>query len=118
MAHVVDFLVPLGFFALVVLIVKIISDNNLRRKLIAQNIVDERVKYLFLKPAADLSLSSIKWGMVLIGIGLALFIRSLFPYYVSEEMTLALIFLFSGLALILSFGLEKAHVKKNPPEQP
>jgi hypothetical protein len=116
MEHNLEFLVPLGFFALVVLIVKIISDNKLRHKLISQNMVDDRVKYLFLKPTAEITLSSIKWGMILIGIGLAMFIRSLFPYYVSEEMTLGLIFLFSGLALIISFGLEKAHAQKNKPE--
>jgi len=49
MENLAEALIPVFIFMPVALIIKIISDNNIRRKLIDKGMVDENVKYLFLK---------------------------------------------------------------------
>jgi hypothetical protein len=56
-------------------------------------------------------LSNVKWGMVLIGIGLALLLGQLFPYDITEAMTIGFMFLFAGLAFLIYYFIQK--VKSN-----
>lgn len=95
----------------VVAIFKIIFDNRVRRQLIEKGMVDENLKYLFRE--SPHSLSSIKWGMVLIGIGLALFIGQIFRYDLSEEATVGLMFLFAGLGFIIYYFMAKNKLRDN-----
>jgi len=45
--------------------------------------------------------------MVLIGIGLALMIKQLAPFYLDDETVLGLIFLFAGLSFFIYYFLAK-----------
>jgi uncharacterized membrane protein len=103
-------------FGSIILVIKIISDNRIRRILIESGQLDEKAKFLYLKgekSACEL-LSSVKWGMVMIGIGLALLIGQLFPESVSEGMTIGFMFLFAGIAFLIYYAMKK----KQSPEQP
>ena len=96
-------------FSAAAFVIKVVSDNRIRRRLIESGQLDEKVKFLTLnsgrRPADPLS--SVKWGMVMIGIGLALLIGQLFPYDVTEEMTFGLMFLFAGIAFLIYYNIQK-----------
>ena len=100
-------------FGSFVLLIKIISDNRIRREVIASGKVDENVKYLFLKNNAICGsiLNSIKWGLVLVAIGLAFILGLFFPYRISDEITFGLMFIFSGIALLIYYFFAQKKTK-------
>jgi hypothetical protein len=98
-------LVPIAFFFAVAAIIKWSMDNKTRRLLIEKGMVDEKLKYLFTEPPH--ALSSIKWGMVLIGIGLALFIGQIFRHDLTDQATMGLMFLFGGIGFIIYYFMAK-----------
>ncbi len=103
-------------FSTAAFVIKVVSDNRIRRRLIESGQLDEKVKFLTFhsgrRPADPLS--SVKWGMVMIGIGLALLIGQLFPYDVTEEMTFGLMFLFAGLAFLIYYNIQKRQASDSP----
>ena len=102
-------LIVFVIFSSAAFVIKVISDNRIRKRLIESGQVDEKVKYLFFKSgrrAAD-PLSSVKWGMVLVAIGLALLLGQIFPYDITEEMTIGFMFLFAGLAFLIYYFIQK-----------
>jgi len=106
-----EFLIPIAFFIALAAIIKWGMDNKTRRLLIEKGMVDEKVKFLY--GEHDRSLSSIKWGMVLIGIGLALLIGQIYRYDLSDEATIGLMFLFAGLGFIIYYFLAKKKMSEN-----
>ena len=88
-------------------IIKTISDNNLRRKIVDKGLLDENVRHLFPAEKSESSFpASLKWGMVLVAIGAAMLIGQLVPYAKEEEATIISMFILSGLALIVFYLLE------------
>ena len=83
----------------------------MRKKLIEKGLVDKNVKYLFKygSPAQ----SSLKWGMVLVGIGIAIIIGRLVPYRWSDEVTVSAIFILAGLALIIYYIISPRVINGN-----
>jgi hypothetical protein len=102
--------IPIVLFLAPVLLIKIISDNRIRHKLIDKGLVDEKVKYLFSENLTLQPLSSVKWGLVLIGIGLALFIGNLSDLH--EELIFGLMFIFAGVGFFVYYFLANQEMKK------
>jgi len=102
-----DFLIPISIFFAIAYIIKVISDNRLRHRLIERGQVDETVKDLFNENLELKALSSVKWGLVLIGIGLALFVGQMFPYDVREEMTIGSMFFLAGVGFLAFYFMAK-----------
>lgn len=102
-----NFLIPVTLFIVTGYIIKVISDNRLRQRLIEKGMVDEKSKYLFLNNRQVYNLSSLKWGLVLVGLGLALFAGQLFPYRNIEEITVGAMFLFAGLGFLVYYFIAK-----------
>ena len=98
-------------FLSIVAVVKIISDTLTRRRLIDKGLVDDRVRHLF-GPSELSALSNLKWGMVLVAIGLAALLGQFLPYRWSDEGTLGLIFLFAGIAFLIYFPLAHSRMKQ------
>ena len=96
-------------FGTIAFVVKTIADNRVRNKAIEKGILDEQLKGVFAQTAEQFlsGLNAIKWGMVLIGIGLAIVIGRFLPYSYTEEGTLGLALIFSGLAFIIYYQLYK-----------
>ncbi|MFQ5823134.1 MAG: DUF6249 domain-containing protein [bacterium] len=105
-------IVSIVFFSIVT-IIKIIVDNSVRRKLIDKDMVNESVKYLYANTFANQVPASLKWGMVLIAVGLAIFIGQFFPYTFSDEATIGGMFILAGLALILYYFIARRMLKKS-----
>ncbi len=94
------FQLAIVFFAIVAAI-KIILDYSMRKRLIEKGLVDSKVRYLF--SATSPAATSLKWGMVLMGIGIAVIIGRLVPYRVQDEITISSMFILAGLALVLYY---------------
>lgn len=107
----------LAMFLVVPVIIKLLSDNKTRRKLIEKGLVDEKVKYLFLdKPKEHVS-SSLKWGMVLIAVGLAVFVGQMAPKELVEEVTIGAMFVLGGLALVIYYAIASKKMNKSEVER-
>jgi len=102
-----DFLIPVSLFIVIAYIIKVISDNRVRNRLIEKGQIDETVKDLFNDNAMQRSLHSMKWGLVLIGLGLALFIGQLFPYDIKEEITIGGMFFLAGVGFLVFYFIAK-----------
>ena len=100
-------------FFMVPIIIKLLSDNKTRRKLIEKGLVDEKVKYLFPDKPVDYVSSSLKWGMVLIAIGLAVFVGQMAPKELVGEVTIGAMFVFGGLALVIYYVIASRKMNKH-----
>lgn len=107
-----DTLPLIVFFVILAFIVKIIVEHNTRRKLIDKGMVDENVKYLFPDRIKSQTLSSLKWGMISIAVGLAVFVGQMFGANLVEEVTIGAMFVFAGLALVIYYPIANRMMKK------
>ena len=110
-------LIPAVVFFSIVAIVKIVSDAKTRNRLIEKGTVDEETRNMLGATTELAALSSLKWGMILVGIGLAALISQLFPYYISDEIAFGLIFIFAGLAFLIYYPLAERRIRKNKEKQ-
>lgn len=111
-----DIIVPIGIFMVFAYVVKVLSDNRLRRMLIEKGQVNESVKYLFLGQVDKNVPNALKWGMVLIGIGVAILVGQLVPHYMMEEVTFGGMFLLAGLGLVLYYFIANKLIEKSKNE--
>ncbi|MCB2201740.1 hypothetical protein KQH51_02975 [bacterium] len=93
-------------------IIKILADARTRNKLIEKGLVDKNVQHLFAPDKELQTLSSLKWGMVLVGIGLAWLLRELFPYDISGEGAVGLMFIFGGAAFLIYYPLASSYLRR------
>jgi len=99
-----EVLVPLAAFWLVFMIIKYSLDFKLRKKLIEKGLVDEKVRYLWRYQNGVMS--SLKWGMVLVAVGLGFLAYKIAPdaYWRDGEpevFTFGVMLLLAGIALIV-----------------
>ena len=109
-----EFLVPMSFFAMVFGIVYISIKRKERRMLI------ERGLDLSTLEAKKKDSSSLKWGMVFVGVGLGIFLGKILAAYSSFDEDAAyfsMICLLGGLALVIYHFIEKGQEKKDTPPQ-
>lgn len=93
-----------AFFAIVA-IFKIIADTVVRKRLIDKGMVDDKIKFLYNGSAKAKALANLKWGIVLIGIGLAALLSYIFPDFISEGGAVGLIFIFAGIGFLIYYFL-------------
>ncbi|MBN2346753.1 MAG: hypothetical protein JXO51_10230 [Candidatus Aminicenantes bacterium] len=108
-------LIVIGYFT--VDLVRVVAENRLRHKLVEKGLVDEKVKLLFeARPLAQ-SASALKWGLVLIGVGMALLfafaIHSWVPATIRGEMTAGAVFFMAGLGMIVYYAIARGQEKKD-----
>lgn len=104
-------IVGIIFFSIVAL-VKIVSESRTRNRLIERGMVDERVRDMLAPDREMAALSSLKWGMVLVGIGLAALLSQLFPYYMDSEVAFGFMFIFAGIAFLIYYPIAGNRLKK------
>ena len=98
-------LVPISFFALVLGIIYLSIRKKERMAMIEKGI-DTAIFVTHKKQ----SFPSLKWGMFLIGLGIGLIIANLLVsnYIMDEQVAyFSMIFLFGGLALVISYFVGK-----------
>lgn len=79
--------------------------------------VDEKIKYLFLDKPKDYVGSSLKWGMVLIAVGLGVFVGQMAPPDLVQEITTGAMLIFGGLALVHYYIIASRRIKKSEEER-
>ena len=80
-----DALIVTIVFVSFIILVKILIDARTRHKLIDKGMVDEKLKYLY-PHQMGAAPAALKWGMVLIGLGLAILLGQIVPHRISEEI--------------------------------
>ena len=105
----------IAMFIIVPIIIKQLTENKTRRQLIEKGLVDEKIKYLFPDKPKDYVSSSLKWGMVLIAVGLAVFAGQMVSPDLKEEVTIGCMFTFGGLALVFYYAI--ASKKSDKPKE-
>jgi hypothetical protein len=105
----------IGYF--VVELVRVVSENRLRHKLIDKGLVDDKAKLLLeSRPLAQFDMS-LKWGIVLIGVGLAFLfafgIQRWVPSAIHEEITTGAVFFMAGLGMIVYYFIARGREKKD-----
>lgn len=110
-------LIPLTVFFVIAYVVKVISDNKIRKLAIEKGMVNEDIKYLYFDRFEGKVPSSLKWGFVLIGIGLALFIAQMAPSSMTEEITIGGMFFFAGVGLVIYYFVANRIYKKAKEEE-
>ncbi len=113
-------LVPIVLFVVIGWIIKILSDNNVKRLMITQGKLDENAKYLYIDKLERYVPTSLKWGMVMIALGLAIFIGKIvdamnitgFGRNDEEALIFSLMFIFGGTALIIYYVIASKMAKK------
>ena len=104
-------MIPIVMFIVIAIIVKIVSDNRTRRQLIENSMLNENVKYLFSDPFERHIPSSLKWGMVMIAVGIALLTAQFLPHQYENEITLAMVLIMAGIALLIFYGIGTRKLK-------
>ncbi len=102
------------FFGVIAYIVKIVSDNRIRRRLIDSGQVDEKIKYLYFKSPNTFSepFNTVRWGLVLIALGMGIIIGQQFPAGEKEQMTLCAMFIMAGIAFLVYYFLAKREINR------
>lgn len=93
-------IVPTIIIALVA-IVKTLSNNKLKRQIIERGQLENLDALKVLNTEDYDVLSPIKWGLALVGVGLALLIANLGIFHINDETTVGLMFLFAGSAFLI-----------------
>lgn len=116
--HNLEFLAPmtvmLGLFAMIAFIVYNNQQHKLRMKMVESGVTN--LDLTKMKTPSD---NSLKYGLVCIALGLAIFMGLIFERNVPElggEFGIAFVPLFIGVALIVSAFIERSRAKHNSPQ--
>jgi hypothetical protein len=110
-----ELLVPIAFFAMVFGIVYLAIRRKERRQLI-----EKGMDASLLEPKHTTNYSSLKWGMLFVGIGVGILLGKIIAAYscMGEEASVfSMICLFGGLALVIYHFMERHIADKETPKQ-
>jgi hypothetical protein len=103
-----EFLVPLGFFAMVAYIVKLISDNRLRRKVLNSPASEEMAEALLSRQrTGPQTRSALKWGLIFVALGVGVLFVNVLAIGFESPLAYALLLLATGAALLGYYTIER-----------
>lgn len=103
-----DVLVPLGFFALVAYIAKLIRDTRIRRKALESPLSEEAAEAFVRGGSFEPSTqSALKWGLVVLSIGVGLLFVDLLAISFESPVAYAVLLVASGIALLSYYLIEQ-----------
>lgn len=97
-------------FYFIIILVKTVSDNKLRDKLVAKNLNEKSIQAFFQKPEELAASSTLKWGLVMTAVGLGFVLGEVVGG--SREITMGFLFLFVGAALLVYYRIASRVVIK------
>lgn len=106
MDDILGIFIPIIFIIMVGLVTKWLSDNRLKRELahaspeLAETLLTASV------PGLD---NSLKWGIVSVGVGLALVVLQFMHLDERDPLSFGLIFIFGGAGLLLHYAIASSN---------
>ncbi len=97
------------FFSLVV-IIRTISDNKVKHRLIERGEFTEQAAHTLANMSS--SVSSLKWGLILVAIGFGFLLINMFPRMFDDEAALGLLLIAAGVALFAHYFMSPKLAKK------
>ena len=107
--EVLEIFIPISMFLLIFGIVKQVSDNRLRHKIVEKELVNSDLKGLFTQSPYP----ALKWALVLIGAGIAVVISVFIDIPQRELLMIALMLIFGGLGFLVYFIIVRKIENKN-----
>ncbi|MFP4228279.1 MAG: hypothetical protein ACLFTE_05555 [Salinivenus sp.] len=112
----VEVLVPLGFFALVGLVIWLLTDTILRWKAMntraSEGVAEAVLNRRWTEPSTR---AALKWGLVILSLGAALMLVDLLSIPFDSPLAYALLLLASGTALLGYYLVERDADDERPP---
>lgn len=104
-----EVLVPLGFFALVAYIAKLIRDTRIRRKALDSPLSESQVEEMlgrggWTEPSTR---SALKWGLVVLALGAGLLFVDLLAISFESPVAYAVLLVATGIALLGYYLIEQ-----------
>jgi len=104
-----DVLVPLGFFALVAYIAKLIRDTRIRRKALDSPLSEEQIEELLHRGgwAEPSTRAALKWGLVVLALGAGLLFVNILAISFESPVAYAVLLVSTGIALLGYYLIEQ-----------
>lgn len=106
-----DVLIPLGFFAMVAYIAKLIGDTRIRRKALESHanadVAEAILNRRWFEPSTR---SALKWGLVIVALGAGILFVDLFRIGFESPLAYAVLLLATGTALLGFYLIERDDV--------
>jgi hypothetical protein len=104
-----DVLVPLGFFALVAYIAKLIRDTRIRRKALDSPLSEKQIEELlhqggWTEPSTR---AALKWGLVVLALGAGLLFVNILAISFESPVAYAVLLVSTGIALLGYYLIEQ-----------
>jgi hypothetical protein len=100
-------LVPLALFWMVVALGRTIGETRTRRRLIESKATPEFATAVMAESRRDTHEESLKWGLLIGAVGVALIIVQFLPYRSDEPIALGVIFVFGAVGLLAHYAVAK-----------
>jgi peptidoglycan/LPS O-acetylase OafA/YrhL len=81
--------------------VRTFTEHRTRRRLMEARLDDREIRAFLARPERADLFASLKWGLLLVGVGMGLVTAQFLPYGGEDPITYGLMFLYGGLALLL-----------------
>jgi len=108
-----EVLVPLGFFALVAYIAKLIRDTRIRRKALESPLSEEAAEAFVRGGSFEPSTkSALKWGLVVLALGAGLLFVDLLTISFESPLAYAVLLVATGIALLGYYLIEQDDATK------
>lgn len=115
-----DVLVPLGFFALVAYIAKLIRDTRIRRKALESPLSEKQVEELLDRGGwpEPSTRAALKWGLVVLALGAGLLFVDLVAISFESPLAYAVLLVATGIALLGYYLIEQDEERRRDPYAP
>jgi hypothetical protein len=111
-------LVLVGFFAFVLGVTKVLSDNWTKRTLIGSRVSDDVVRSLFRKESDPEMFAALKWGIVLVSLGLGLIVSQQLHASFQEPLAWGVVLVFGGVGLLVYYAVARALLRRDAAAAP
>lgn len=112
--NIFDLLLPLIVLGIIcgsiITLYRISTDTRLKKKLIDKGVDPKLVQSILLSRTKNSGLEPLKWGMVMIGGGIALGLGAIIP---NDQLTAALMLVFAGMGFVFYYQISLKHTNKD-----
>lgn len=102
-----------SFFAFVLGVTRVLSDNWTKRRLIEARVSEDVIRTLFRKESDPEMFAALKWGIVLVSLGLGLMVSQYLPSRFEEPLAWGVVLVFGGVGLLAYYAIARALVRRD-----